>query len=137
MTTPSNADRVRAIYAAFGAGNIPAILEHLSDSVEWEYGNPGAGTVPWLQPRRGRKGAAAFFESLGQLDFRKFNPHTIVEGPGVVIALVDAEFAVKATGRVLREENEVHVFHFDERGQVTRMRHGVDTAAHVAAWTAT
>ena len=131
--SPSNADRIRAIYAAFGAGNVPAILEHVSEAVEWEYSNPGAGSVPWLQPRRGRQGAAAFFASLGALEFRKFNPHTIVAGENVVLALVDVEFVVKATGRVIREENEIHVFHCDERGQVIRMRHGVDTAAHVAA----
>lgn len=133
-TSPSNADRIRAIYAAFGAGNIPAILEHVSDAVEWEYSNPGAGNVPWLQPRRGRQGVAAFFESLGALEMRKFNPHTILEGPGVVVALVDAEFVVKRTGRGFREINEAHIFHFDERGQITRMRHAVDSAAHLAAW---
>ena len=34
----SNVHTVQEIYAAFGRGDVPAILSRLSESVEWEYG---------------------------------------------------------------------------------------------------
>jgi ketosteroid isomerase-like protein len=46
-------DNVQNIYAAFGRGDIPAILERLAPDVEWEYGVESTN-VPWLQPRCGR-----------------------------------------------------------------------------------
>lgn len=33
-----NKQIVQTIYAAFGRGDIPAILEQLDDNVDWEYG---------------------------------------------------------------------------------------------------
>jgi uncharacterized protein len=132
-TAPSsNADRVRGIYAAFGRGDVPSILAELAEDVDWEYGI-AANPVPWLQPRQGRAAVGGFFEALGALEFHTFAPHTILSGPGVVVALVDIEATVRATGARIREVNEAHIFHFDERGRVVRFRHGVDTARHIAA----
>ncbi|HXK34834.1 MAG TPA: hypothetical protein VNM91_12570 [Dehalococcoidia bacterium] len=54
----SNIETARAIYAAFGAGDVPAILEHLADDVAREYGQ-GETDVPWLQPRQGALPPAA------------------------------------------------------------------------------
>ena len=56
-------DTVKRIYEAFGRGDVPAILEHVAEDVDWEYGAVDAG-VPWLQRRRGREGVASFFASL-------------------------------------------------------------------------
>ena len=129
----SNLAVVRDIYAAFGRGDVPAILEHLSDSVEWEYG-AGTTEIPWLQPRQGRAGAAAFFSSLGALEIEKFVPKVFLEGPGLVVALVDLEAKVKATGRRIVEEDEAHIWYFDEANRVTRFRHRVDTQQQLAAY---
>jgi uncharacterized protein len=129
----SNADRVRNLYGFFARQDVPAILELLAEEVEWDYGYPGIA-VPWLKPRQGRAAVAGFFEALGGLEFHAFTPHTILEGPGLVVVLVDVEATVKATGGRIREVNEVHLFHFDERGRIVRFRHAVDTAQHIAAW---
>ena len=59
----SNLHTVHEVYEAFGRGDVPAILPRLADSVEWEYGASSL-EVPWLQARKGREGAAAFFSSL-------------------------------------------------------------------------
>ena len=71
----SNVDTVKDIYAAFGRGDIPAILDKLDDNVEWDVEVPTPG-VPWLQPRRGKASVPAFFESLAPLTFTTFEPHT-------------------------------------------------------------
>src|SRR5688572_29210344 len=124
----SNADTVRAIYQAFATANVPAILERLSETVEWEY-QPKSTDVPWLQPRRGRQEVVGFFQALSQAKVEHFAPTAIVEGPNLVIALVDIELSLP-NGRRIHEMDEAHVWHFDARGQVVRFRHCADTAQH-------
>ena len=131
----SNLTTVRAIYAAFGRGDVPTILTHLDEHVEWEYG-AGESSVPWLQRRHGRDGAAAFFASLKGLVIAKFTPKALLEGDGVVVALIDLEATVTATGRPIVEEDEVHIWYFNQAGKVSRFRHRVDTHQHVTACTA-
>jgi uncharacterized protein len=128
----SNIQTVKGIYAAFGSGDIPTILSHLDDDIEWEYGMSNAG-VPWLQSRCGRANVAKFFESLAALDFEKFQPKTFLETDNVVIALIDVSFVVKANGKKIAEEDEVHIWHFDSHGQVVRFCHKIDTYQHWAA----
>ena len=125
----SNAETVQKMYAAFGAGDIPTILGHLAEDVEWEYGMADAG-VPWLQALRGRAAVPQFFAALGALEFQKFQPKTFLESGNVVVALIDVAIAVKATGRVIVEEDEVHIWHFDDRGLVVRFAHKIDTYQH-------
>jgi hypothetical protein len=103
--------------------------------VEWEYG-PTSTNVPWLQRRRGRDGAAAFFASLAHFDMHAFRPKEFLEGDGVVVVLLDVDFTVRATGRRIVEEDEIHVWRFDAEGRVVRHRHGVDTHLHQLAWDA-
>ena len=128
-----NLDTVRQIYAAFGRGDVPAILEHLDEAVEWEYG-VNSTNVPWLQPKRGREEAGAFFASLGDLEIHRFDVKTLLEGVGLVVALIDNDSTVRATGKKVVEEDEVHLWHFNPEGKVTRFRHRVDTHQHQVAW---
>lgn len=125
----SNIQTVQTIYAAFGKGDVPTILGHLNEDVEWEYGMSDAG-LPWLQPRRGRAEVPKFFESLGVLDFQKFHPKTFLESGNVVVVLIDFACVVKATGRKILEEDEVHIWHFDTEGKVIKFRHKLDTHQH-------
>lgn len=131
----SNLTTVRAIYAAFARGDVPTILAHLDEHVDWEYG-AGQTSVPWLQHRHGREGATEFFTSLQALAITKFAPKALLEGDGLVVALVDLEATVTATGRPIVEEDEVHIWYFNAAGRVSRFRHRVDTHQHVVASTA-
>ncbi|HXG58001.1 MAG TPA: nuclear transport factor 2 family protein [Thermoanaerobaculia bacterium] len=128
----SHIDTVREIYAAFGRGDVPAILERLGDDVEWEYGATPTD-VPWLQPRRGRAGAAAFFQSLAAIDIETFVLKAIMGDGDTVVGLVDLQATVRSSGKKLREEDEVHLWHFGPDGKVSRFRHRVDTYQHVQA----
>lgn len=122
----SHADTVRGIYEAFARGDVAAILEPLADDVEWEYG-VNSTTVPWLQPRRGRDAVAGFFQAFGSaVEIHRFEPKELLEGDGLVVAIVDLEFTVRATGRRVVEEDEAHVWRFAD-GKVTRFRHRADT----------
>jgi len=94
----SNIARVREIYTAFASGDVPTILSHLREDVIWEYDKQDAG-IPWLVPRHGRNEVPKFFQALGGLDLRKFQPKTLLESGNIVVALNDIVFVVKATGK--------------------------------------
>jgi len=117
---------VQQLYEAFGKGDVSAILGHLADDVDWEYGGD-ATDLPWLQARRGRDRVAGFFQDLAALDIQRFQPTTFLESGNVVVVLIQLEAVVRATGRRVVEEDEVHIWHFDDSGQVRRFRHRLDT----------
>lgn len=126
-------ETVQEMYAAFGRGDVPAILECLAADVEWEY-DASPTEVPWLQPRQGRSTAAGFFESLGNLEFHRFEPKMILEEGRTVVVLVDVEATVRKTGVRVDERDEVHIWHFGDDGLVTRFRHRADTLKQLRAW---
>ena len=118
---------VQNIYAAFGRGDVPAILEHISDDCVWEYGG-SPNDVPWLQWRRGRGGAGEFLRIAGtELDFKSFTITTLLGNDTCVIALATLECVVRRTGKTIREIDEPHVWHFDDKGRVVKFRHAADT----------
>lgn len=125
---------VSNIYAAFGRGDIPAILEQLAEDIVWEYGHV-ENDVPWLKPRHGRASVAEFFSVLGrELEFRKFEINGILQAQDTVVGLLEAELYVKRTGKTIRESDEGHIWHFGNEGRVVRFKHAADTLAHARAW---
>lgn len=125
-------ETVNHVYAAFGRGDVPAILACLAKDVDWEYGaypNP----VPWLQPRRGRAQVPGFFEALAAVDFHLFQPLAVLGDDHTVMGLVRLEATVRATGKRVVEEGEVHIFHFNGQGLVQRFKHACDTWQHAMA----
>jgi uncharacterized protein len=130
----TNIETVQSIYAAFGRGDVPAILATLAEDVDWEYAPPPTD-LPWLQRRRGRANVGGFFEAvMKELDITRFAVNAIAEGTSLVIALVDVDYTARRTGRTGREIDEPHVWHFDAAGRVTRFRHGADTHQQWLAW---
>lgn len=124
-----NLKTTQAIYAAFGRGDVPSILNALADDVEWEYAAT-ANDAPWLKRGRGRDGAGSFFASLAGIEIHRFGVNTILAGENLTVALANIEFTVKATGKRVVEEDEVHIWRFNQQGKVARFRHRVDTLAH-------
>lgn len=125
-------ESVRHIYAAFGRGDIPAILDQLAEDVDWEY-DAFPNPVPWLQARRGRAQVPAFFEALAAVDFHVFEPLKVLGDDDTAVGIVRLEATVRATGKRVVEPAEVHIFHFNPRGQVQRFRHAADTYQHAMA----
>ena len=131
----SDVATVQAIYAAFGRGDIPAILERLAEDVAWEQwtgGSPAAAGIAYLAPRTGRAEVGQFFAALGALEFHAFEPTGFLEGDHQVAALIRLDVTVRATGKRFQDD-EVHLWTFDDAGRVVRFRHYVDTAKHLAA----
>jgi len=132
----SHKETVQELYAAFGRGDVAAILEHLDPHIEWEY-DASPTDVPWLQPRQGRSGAAEFFQSLGELEFHRFEPKVLLAEGNLVVALIDLEATVRKNGVRVEEIDEVHIWHFGDNGLVTRFRHRADTLKQLRAWQGT
>lgn len=129
----SNIPTVQAMYEAFGRGDVPAILEQMSDDVVWEAwdGDNAAqdAGVPWVLARKGKDGVAGFFQDVAAgLEFHSFEPRNLMEGGSQVAATIAIDATAKATG-----EREIHLWTFDDAGKVTGMRHYMDTAKHIRA----
>jgi ketosteroid isomerase-like protein len=131
-----NLETVKAIYAAFGRGDIPAILDTLADNVAWESwadNSAARAGVPWLQPRSGKAGAAEFFGLIGStLVVKEFRVLALMDGGDQVAAEIVVECDVSPSGGHYRDE-EMHLWTFDAAGKVSRLRHYVDTAKHIGA----
>ena len=119
---------ISEIYAAFGRSDIPTILSHLADDIDWEYStfpNP----VPWLQPLQGRDQVPQFFDALlSRVEFTQFEPRGFfTNDSNTVVDLIDVKFIVRATGKEVIEPDSVHIWHFNDQGKVQRFKHRVDT----------
>jgi hypothetical protein len=131
----SNVETVSKIYEAFGKGDIPGLLTYLADDVRWEEWADNSAQkagVPWLQPRRGKDGVVEFFKIVGGLNLTDFQVLSVMAGGNQVAAEFVIEFTVPGVGVPTRDE-EIHLWTFNESGQVIRLRHYTDTAKHIAA----
>jgi ketosteroid isomerase-like protein len=133
----SNIATVQSMYEAFGKGDIPAILDKLAEDVAWEaWGSDNTAQeadVPWMRPRTGRAGAAGFFQDVADgLEFHRFQPTNLLEGGSQVVATITFDATSKATGERFQDE-EIHLWTFDEAGKVSALRHYIDTAKHIKA----
>jgi len=136
MAAQENAAAVQAIYGAFGSGDIPAILERLSEDVAWEEwadNTAQQGGVPQLARRDGRDGAAEFFGVVGEMEVHDFQVLDLIAG-GRQVA-VEVEIEATPPGGTRFRDQELHLWTFGDDGLVTRMRHYVDTAKHAACMT--
>ena len=133
-TATDNLTTVTDLYAAFGRGDIPAILDALSEDVRWEQWEDNTAQragVSHLQPRTGRDGVAEFFSVVGGMTFNAFEVRGLAAGDGLVVADIRIDVTLPSGGR-MRDE-ELHVWRFDADGRICGMRHYVDTAKHIAA----
>jgi ketosteroid isomerase-like protein len=127
---------VTAIYEAFGRGDLPAILDHLTEDVTWNHQRPGhAGQAAGLEIERARTGkaeVAGFFEAVAELEMAEFSVASMLENADQVAAFVDVDYTVRATGRRV-VDTEVHLFTFAPDGRVSALRGFVDTGQLIAA----
>ena len=126
---------VQNVYAAFGRGDVPAIVGLTADDVIWD--NSGvSNNCPWNGNFSGKANVPGFFKAVGDhLDFSAgvFNPHTFVESANTVTVVLRLESRLKKNGHLLKND-AVHVWTFNDQGLIKRYQHFNDTAAEVTAW---
>jgi ketosteroid isomerase-like protein len=123
----SNIDTVKAMYEAFGRGDVPAILEKLDENVEWDTDyDAHSAAAPWLEPRRGRDNVPGFFQAVATMGITKFEPHTFGADGNRVVSVLDLEADRQGNHYVL--PNIGHLWVFNNEGKVTKFQHMTDTA---------
>lgn len=133
--TARNLKTVQGIYAAFGQGNVPAILGCVAQSARWEAwadNHAQRAGVPWLKAQSGPNGVAAFFTYIGKWKVNAFAVKNVLAAGANVAAEVEVDFDVTQTGGRIKDQ-EIHYWTFDDRGMITGLRHYNDTAKHIAA----
>jgi uncharacterized protein len=133
-TTTDNAATVADIYAAFGRGDVPAILDRIADDVVWDAWEDNfaqrAG-VPHMVERRGRDGVAAFLAVVAGYTIQRFDVLDLIGSGRKVVGEVHNAFDMPGGGRYVDEQ--LHLWTFDDEGKVVGFRHYLDTAKHTAA----
>lgn len=124
METPISI--VQQIYAAFGSGDVAAILALLADRVDWEFvGSPG---LAYAGARRNREEVGAFFAAIGGADqIHAFEPREFIQG-GQHVTVLGWEQTTALDTRKDFSTEWVHVFTVTD-GKVTRWRGFYNTAA--------
>ena len=129
MSERTNADVVQRGYEAFGRGDIPALLDLLTEDVEWTLQGPSV--IPFAGTRHGHEGVAEFFDVLGEtLDFEQFEPREYVAQGDTVVVGFERSLS-RATGRTIEQE-WAHVNTL-RNGKIAKFRAFEDTGAYVAA----
>lgn len=133
-TLTGTAETVAEIYAAFGRGDVPAVLDRLADDVAWEEwpaNDAQRAGVRHLQARRGVTEVAEFFTVVGGSTVRDFAVLDVIGDGRQVVAEIRAALDLPGGGRIADEE--LHLWTFDADGRVARFRHYCDTAKHIRA----
>jgi uncharacterized protein len=131
MSEEENVQAVQQMYAAFGRGDLSALLTGFADDVDWQVAGPT--DIPICGSRQGREEVAQFFQALGAaLETQQFEPQEFIAQGDKVVVLGHERHRVKSTGRI-HEGDWVQVFTLHD-GKVVRYREYVDTFALVAAF---
>lgn len=121
----SNIEIIAQLYADFGQGNIPPILEQLTDDVTWEL--PASANVPFAGIFEGKAGVLAFFQQVGiNNDFHEFNVEKLLADADTVVALGNLKATAKTTGKISANK-WAHRWDF-KNGKIARHYEYVDSA---------
>ena len=91
----SNTELISGLYAAFGRGDIPAILEMLDPDISWH----APLTLPHGGDFSGRDGVGGFFAGLGETwDGLELELEDLVGSGDRVVALARIQGTLRATG---------------------------------------
>ena len=100
MQEAENTKVVQDAYAAFGRGDIPALLGYMADDVHWQPVIGAARHVPFSGERQGKASVAEFFRLVAESeDFQQFEPREFVAQGDKVVAIGHYRAVTKSTGK--------------------------------------
>jgi ketosteroid isomerase-like protein len=98
-TSREHLDAVSRLYAAYGRGDVDAVLAEVADDVDWAAEAAG-DAAPWYGPHRGKEGVTRFFAEIGSsIAVTEFEIVGLTAGDSDVVATIHWTFTVNATGR--------------------------------------
>lgn len=130
----SNEQTVKDVYAAFQRDDIAAIVARVADDVRWKNDSVASRECPWNGDFSGKANLPGFFRAVAEeLDITVFDVRQIMSNESAVAVSLRIESTVRKTGRPL-ENDAMHLWTFNDRGQIVSYQHFNDTAAELAAW---
>jgi len=117
---------IAQVYEAFGHGDVAAILDAVTDDVDWAAETTSAA-APWYGVRHGKDAVAAFFTAFGSaMEIEEFTPVSFAANDTEVLTVVRCWARSRSTGRSLAMDLH-HLFQFRD-GKIARYRGTEDTA---------
>lgn len=125
MSESRSLDVVRNVYAAFGRGDLEAIISQLDPNVTWL--TPGPPDMPTAGQRHGHAGVREFFNALlTTLEIDDFEPKDFLAQGERVVVLGTSREGPRAAGKLF-DFSWVHIFTvrdgtivaFEERADVS------------------
>jgi uncharacterized protein len=117
---------ITAVYEAFGRGDVPAILDAVTDDVDWA-AEAASSAAPWYGVRHGKDAVAAFFSDFGSaMEVEEFTPVSLAANDTDVLTVVRFRARSRSTGRIA-QMNLHHYFRFRD-GKIAYYRGTEDTA---------
>lgn len=131
MSADVNIKTVEQVYDAFGRGDVAAILDVVTDDVDWA-SETTSTAAPWYGVRHGKDGVATFFADFGTtMEVQEFRPISIAANDTDVLAVIRLRSTSRATGKSVAMDLH-HVFTFRD-GKIVYYRGTEDTAQTAAA----
>jgi uncharacterized protein len=123
---------VQDIYAAFGRGDVPAIMQHIADDLR-AFGVVTERTlVPWHIQATRKQDVPKFFQALAESsEFTRFEPRDFAAGGDHVYCTVSFDATFKHNRKKLTVDHVVHHFIFKD-GKVVEW-HGTEDTANASA----
>ncbi|MEP1906115.1 MAG: nuclear transport factor 2 family protein [Nitratireductor sp.] len=129
--TQKNIETTQALFAAFGAQDIPGIMEFLHPEIAIEFYGPPV--IPYAGTYSGLEECRGFFETvLSSVDIHQFDAEEFIAERDKVVVTGHLNLAAKATGRSI-DSDFVHVITLKD-GKWLRFRDFMNTAVAVAAF---
>lgn len=129
-----NIAATQALFAAFGASDVPGILALCTDDIRIEFYGP-TDIIPYADMYDGMDAARRFFETvLSSVDIHVFEPQEFLADRDKVVVTGTLHLTAKATGRDIRSDF-VHVITMKD-GKWQRFRDFMNTHAAVQAFAA-
>jgi len=131
MNEQDNVAVVKAAYAAFQQGEIPALLERLTSDIKWFAVGP-PGIIPTAGTRYGRNQVSQYFSILSATEeIQSFQAEEFIVDGNTVVSIGTLRTRVRETGGLLQTP-WVHIFSF-RNGKISEFRSFYDSAAAVEA----
>jgi ketosteroid isomerase-like protein len=125
---------VKDIYAAFGRGDVNAIMQHISDDLEYFGVVADRQVVPWHIRITKKQDVPKFFQAVAQSnEFTRFEPRDFAAGGAYVYCTISFDSTFRHNGKKLAVDNVIHRFKFKD-GKVVEWRGTEDTALIAAAY---
>lgn len=130
----TNIQIVQQIYAAFGRGDMPGIMEHISQDLRHFGVVSDQKLLPWHIQIDRKQDVPLFFQAIAESsEFARFEPRDFVAGGDHVYCTISFDATFKRNGKTFTHDNGVHRFTFKD-GKVVEWFGTEDTAKTSAAY---